>query len=847
MPRGNLWRILVVALAFAAGQLLFTSPAFAVQPHVKVVPWVASNSLIPHDTWSGKIIHLKGTADVQGANFQWIWDYGDGTTSNGTVTNMYDIEATHMFTAPVGTVFAARLTVTDLNTGESDSKAYYIKVQAKSLPVEVNVAIDEGLWYLHITQRRYLNGSTLMGDWSEYNGYNQYATCWQWAGTYTACTALNVNAFEVNGHLESGDPNNPYVETVARGLRYIFARLAASTITTQTTPLGTFNPDGNGNGFGIYTSDGQTLYQGGMVVDAIVASGTPNQVTITGASNVIGRAYKDIVQDMVDWYAYAQYNNSPQGGGWRYNANEAPDNSACQWAAIALIPAEREWGVAKLGAGGIVVPQIVKDWNKVWLTYSQAANGSFGYTDTNGAWGVYATTPSGMVQAVMDDLKRGDPIWDKAETYMGNNFRNGGGASTSVKEYYYGLFSFVKSLLLVPCPTPASCDRAPSDTTPFGALMLRSSSYPAIDWYNAEVAKGDPTDGVARTVVNDQNATSGYWWGPNYDSRQYPLTTGIAIIILNRTVFTGGAPVAVAKATPNPAVAFANITLDGTESFHQDPNKSIVQWDWDINNDGTYELHGPLVTTSFNAVGSYQVALRVTDNAGTPASADTILTVIVSIPPLAPTANAGGPYNFCLGSAQPFFLDGSKSVNPDEGKSEPGQPADTIYANPNQFQWNLGTNFGDAIGQKPDVTAWFTGKGAGQYLIELKVTDTTAVSFPSSGQPNLFAVDSAQVFVRASTDPACATCITNLTAASKNKQVQLKWSLTGADHYNIYRSNTNGGPYTLIGKALATQTVYFDYTVTNGLTYYYVVRPATIGETELCQSNQVIGKPKALW
>jgi hypothetical protein len=41
--------------------VVLAAPAFAVQPTVKTVPWVASNPLIPHDTWSGNTIRLKGT------------------------------------------------------------------------------------------------------------------------------------------------------------------------------------------------------------------------------------------------------------------------------------------------------------------------------------------------------------------------------------------------------------------------------------------------------------------------------------------------------------------------------------------------------------------------------------------------------------------------------------------------------------------------------------------------------------------------------------------------------------------------------------------------------------------
>ena len=57
-----------------------------------------------------------------------------------------------------------------------------------------------------------------------------------------------------------------------------------------------------------------------------------------------------------------------------------------------------------------------------------------------------------------------------------------------------------------------------------------------------------------------------------------------------------------------------------------------------------------VVTSSFGALGLYQARLTVTDNGVPEHSASTIVTVNVSIPPLAPTANAGGPYGFCPGA-----------------------------------------------------------------------------------------------------------------------------------------------------------------------------------------------------
>ena len=76
----------------AIGQVM----ALAAPPVVKTVPWVPSNPLIPHDTWTGKPITVKGTSDVHtagGTNIEYSWDFGDGSAPTAyaavTLANKY--------------------------------------------------------------------------------------------------------------------------------------------------------------------------------------------------------------------------------------------------------------------------------------------------------------------------------------------------------------------------------------------------------------------------------------------------------------------------------------------------------------------------------------------------------------------------------------------------------------------------------------------------------------------------------------------------------------------------------------------------------------------------------------
>lgn len=63
----------------------------------------------------------------------------------------------------------------------------------------------------------------------------------------------------------------------------------------------------------------------------------------------------------------------------------------------------------------------------------------------------------------------------------------------------------------------------------------------------------------------------------------------------------------------------------------------------------------------------------------------------------------------------------------------------------------------------------------------------------------------------------------NLTASAGYGQVSLSWSTaTGAASYNIYRSTTNGGPYTSITNVAATS--YVNSGLISGTTYYYAIK-----------------------
>jgi PKD repeat protein len=94
------------------------------------------------------------------------------------------------------------------------------------------------------------------------------------------------------------------------------------------------------------------------------------------------------------------------------------------------------------------------------------------------------------------------------------------------------------------------------------------------------------------------------------------------------------APIVAAFASPNPGSVGESITLDASGSRHPNANKSIVAYEWDLDNDGNYtDASGVTATTSFAAAGSHPVKLRVTDNNDPPQTAETTINVVIKSPP----------------------------------------------------------------------------------------------------------------------------------------------------------------------------------------------------------------------
>jgi hypothetical protein len=315
--------------------LFVASNASAALSNVIPIPWEGDVTKF-HTAVSGTAVTLKGLIKTTAStSIQYQWNFGDGsaysTLATQTVDTRLPVSTTHTYTGSVGTPFVAWLIGTDGTTTLSNQ--YLVQIQAPGVDANINIAIDNGLWYLYKQGNYVPAGSTA----TSFNTMDQTACVWWQAsgaadGNFFACaTASSVQAFEINGSLASGNFNqDPYAEYTAGGLNFLLKGYAYDTAEPELQAVNISpraidpwdNPDSNANGIGIevfeQNVDGVAyygVYQSGQVMDALVASGTPDalsgRIFLASPSTHVA-TYQDVIQDMCDMYAWGEEN-------WNYS------------------------------------------------------------------------------------------------------------------------------------------------------------------------------------------------------------------------------------------------------------------------------------------------------------------------------------------------------------------------------------------------------------------------------------------------------------------------------------------------------------------------------------------------
>jgi len=339
-------------------------------------------------------------------------------------------------------------------------------------PAEIDTAIDNGLAYLAANQA----GD---GSWSN------------WGSNQVGATGTAVLAMELH------DPVT-YAANIQDGLDYLFDHAYIFSINPA-------DPGAPADGDGVFFQTGPIMYETGIAMMAIAGSETPWAIVNVPGSPVDGWRYDAVMQECVEYIAWAQHDGTgdPNGrGGWRYGPNDwDSDNSVSQWPVLGLIVAE---------GFGCTVPGFVRSELDYWIDYIQNdASGGSGYTAPTDWWVNVAKTGALLIEMYFYGDDTTVPRVQAARDYIDANWSSDGEHlvppyGNSGTTYFYTMYSVFKGLKLL------GIDNLPSVDGTYGG-----------DWYALY------TDYL---VLNPGQNADGSWGTGGWSD--YPLATAWALLIL---------------------------------------------------------------------------------------------------------------------------------------------------------------------------------------------------------------------------------------------------------------------------------------------------------------------------
>jgi uncharacterized repeat protein (TIGR01451 family) len=354
-------------------------------------------------------------------------------------------------------------------------------------PEQIQTSIDNGMAWLAAQQNP-------DGSW----GYSYRV----------GYTGLAVMEFEHHAIFGLGispfDPSYAYHTQVEDGLNFIFST-AVHVDGPLDSPWGNPDPDGDG---GISLYEYTPIYETSIAMMALGSSNAPDRLVTVSGSYVEGWTYQQVMQDGLDYLAWAQADSGDGEGGWLYEPNTGGDNSVSGWSVLALgyAAAPAPWGF------GLTVPAFVRSEMSKWIDYIQNDvdgdndDGGSGYIDPYYWVNVYKTgnllyqmafygdtvsTP--RVQDALDYLARN---WNDPSMDPGWKGYPGGWAS------YLATFGIMKGL---------------------SALGITSFGDPTINWY----------EDFSDAIVAEQNPDGS--WNPEQWSDSIMSTTW-ALLTLEKAV-----------------------------------------------------------------------------------------------------------------------------------------------------------------------------------------------------------------------------------------------------------------------------------------------------------------------
>lgn len=610
----------------------------ACQMRAITVPANPLNVAAPHRIVSGVTTTLKGVARHGGNQF--MWNFGDGSTPTlwMPIADPYNLSARHAYSGVAGQNFIATLSVRSSSDPTVVSNAFYPLTIAQSsnlgVPAEADVrremAIDEGLWYLHTREARdtFADGEP---------GYAQKSGSWS-DNRAGICAA--VDAFEVNGHTPDLDASaDPYIEDVTRGLNFILSGATADVIGTE--PAG--DPDVNGNGLGIYLSQTDSTAENGVCAKALADSKAASRQSLVGTSNVYGRLYSEIVQDTADWFAYGLNDGDGTQGGWGPTSESAPDvpseTTLSMDAILALMSAEKNMGAT--------VPDFVRAQTLSFFEFTRHAAAD----NDNGGWGktspsdqiTMAQTAAGLTAYQFIHVPVTDAKFKAGLGYMFRHWTDSTGCAKVNLGNSYAMHA-IRQPMRNALPNI-------SRITEFN-VATGTQTANSFDWFYS--VTGQSQEGIANNLVTRQRSDGSWMDATGCSGVPDGIVSGAPAIAAFDTMILAAsfaqAPRAeICDCGTLTVPVNADLTMSGSCSTHPDANRTITKYEWDFNYNAAsgfnVQATGQTVTKvgSYAAAGTYPVALRVTDDnpvsLGGPQTSLFVCNVVIT-PSTAPKAPA---------------------------------------------------------------------------------------------------------------------------------------------------------------------------------------------------------------
>lgn len=716
--------------------VLVSSSVFAQNLRVLPVPASQADTTLPHAAYNGRATTFKAIARGGNGTYTFEWDFdGNGVFDvTNTTTNRYDLSAS--FTYPNQTsdvTFNALVRVT--SNGQTVTVRYPVRVYTdvpsnpnnateRQLQVMRDVALDDGLWFLHKQLSRSGNeddplvgarGTGIVGGTSATNLATAFTLhTFSRAQRYAAFPAASYlgampNAFENDRRWQ----NDPYAEDAMRLLNFLLTQAqVVSVAASDEVNLTGFYPEvaatpipGTDDGIGLVVGNSafdQTLGPLAVTIEALAVGRLAGSVAQVGDANrVLGRRFEFILQQLVDGLVWSQNDAGSYPGAWYYTPNSSNDMLG-EFEAGVSGPVHALQTVERFArADGVIVPNFVKARTVTYLLQNQntcpqgGTGGSYIASYNAGCdFALSATMPFvyGWLGANLA------PTTDTRVAFPGYSSLTRG----QLRGHYDTSLVFIANVFSSLSPGLNNWDTGFVTGGDFSRTDGLGNYFTMLQWARAAraVQPNVTTFGMnnwsrqfARFIINNQNGANGWLWNlgdTQANTDNYYGATGRATQAL--LVLLGDAPVPVVSLVTAPTTGVEGATL-----AFQGLSNVAGTGTWRVN--GVVRGLGPTFSWTFADDGAYSVNYELLTAEGLSASA----TVTVTISNAAPTVDAGADVTVDEGTAVTWT----------------GTVSDPGTADTHTFSWD----FGDATTAATTLVATHVWLDNGAFTVTLTGTD----------------------------------------------------------------------------------------------------------------------------